>query len=400
MEANTVKCSACSKLVTPKYIHNPEDPLKYFECTYCKDKNFAIQCPSCSELTISSKPTDLCPGKKIRCRNANCVAVFQYISCPMLNCRKLNYFTGDLVIGNVLSCGACKTSFQDLPCSNCGAENYFRGTSDDYYHSGMSHSCRKCHNTFLHITCPHCKELINPPPDYRAGEKIRCGSCQKSFQQTNCPSCKKPKYYLQCELKVGTKETCACSKAYKTCLCPHCTMVNSTLVEPGPEQTLQEIVPKTCNTCRERYQHILCPRCIVPFYVPLELRLGKTSFQCFSCNCQSIHLFNCQVCRKRYFNKEREILVCPNGCVVQEEPALQLSKAMNKVHLEEEKDTEPPLSEDKMCKICMESERNTAFLDCGHFLCCWNCSNKIMATTRKCPICKKYIAKCQRIYIV
>ena len=40
------------------------------------------------------------------------------------------------------------------------------------------------------------------------------------------------------------------------------------------------------------------------------------------------------------------------------------------------------------CCICLDNEKNSIFIPCGHYYCCINCSKQI----KKCPICRMHIS--------
>lgn len=50
--------------------------------------------------------------------------------------------------------------------------------------------------------------------------------------------------------------------------------------------------------------------------------------------------------------------------------------------------------EEKLCKICFESEYNTIFIPCGHIVSCENCASALI----KCPVCRMPYAQIQKIY--
>jgi len=40
------------------------------------------------------------------------------------------------------------------------------------------------------------------------------------------------------------------------------------------------------------------------------------------------------------------------------------------------------------CCICLDSEKNSVFVPCGHYYCCMKCASQI----NKCPICRNHIS--------
>jgi hypothetical protein len=55
-----------------------------------------------------------------------------------------------------------------------------------------------------------------------------------------------------------------------------------------------------------------------------------------------------------------------------------------------------PLLEDEedLCKICMINELECVFYDCGHMICCMNCSFGLT----NCPVCQKTIFKPIKVF--
>ncbi len=52
------------------------------------------------------------------------------------------------------------------------------------------------------------------------------------------------------------------------------------------------------------------------------------------------------------------------------------------------------------CIICEENVRSLAIDNCDHFCCCYECADKIMKTSKLCPICKEKIVKFRKVLIV
>ncbi|EAL48873.2 zinc finger domain containing protein [Entamoeba histolytica HM-1:IMSS-B] len=55
-------------------------------------------------------------------------------------------------------------------------------------------------------------------------------------------------------------------------------------------------------------------------------------------------------------------------------------------------DTEEDMN--KICKVCLDNEKNTVFIPCGHICCCYECSKKLS----KCPICRAQITTIVKTY--
>ena len=55
--------------------------------------------------------------------------------------------------------------------------------------------------------------------------------------------------------------------------------------------------------------------------------------------------------------------------------------------------------EGRPCVVCYD-ERNDTFVlqPCGHAKTCQKCSDKIVAETKRCPLCREAVSKYQKIY--
>ena len=47
--------------------------------------------------------------------------------------------------------------------------------------------------------------------------------------------------------------------------------------------------------------------------------------------------------------------------------------------------------DDVDCIICMEKEYDVVMVPCGHYCMCHDCANKILGSTKKCPICRQQV---------
>lgn len=55
----------------------------------------------------------------------------------------------------------------------------------------------------------------------------------------------------------------------------------------------------------------------------------------------------------------------------------------------------------KKCVICFTNNASIAFINCGHFVTCEECSEKLMkeySYKRRCPVCRKPILKLLKVY--
>lgn len=50
------------------------------------------------------------------------------------------------------------------------------------------------------------------------------------------------------------------------------------------------------------------------------------------------------------------------------------------------------------CAICMENEKNTVFVPCGHMQSCYSCAQEIKNRNGICPICRGYVTMITRVF--
>ena len=50
------------------------------------------------------------------------------------------------------------------------------------------------------------------------------------------------------------------------------------------------------------------------------------------------------------------------------------------------------------CTICMSEVMNCVLRDCNHFMCCMSCGEGMLAKGLPCPVCRKVIKSCMKIY--
>ena len=66
-----------------------------------------------------------------------------------------------------------------------------------------------------------------------------------------------------------------------------------------------------------------------------------------------------------------------------------------KEKLEEQTEKLEEQRESALCRICLDRERNTVILPCGHATCCKECAKPL----QNCPICRKEIDKVLEIFL-
>ena len=85
----------------------------------------------------------------------------------------------------------------------------------------------------------------------------------------------------------------------------------------------------------------------------------------------------------------------------QEEDKAKIQEMPEKVETEaEEKAIEKEEKEEKECNICMEKQKNCAFVPCGHIASCFDCANEIQNKGQTCPACRAPIQTVLKLYDV
>ena len=61
---------------------------------------------------------------------------------------------------------------------------------------------------------------------------------------------------------------------------------------------------------------------------------------------------------------------------------------------EAEKQNMDEISDENLCKICMERAIDCVLLECGHMISCVNCGKRLA----ECPICRQFVVRAVRIF--
>lgn len=56
-------------------------------------------------------------------------------------------------------------------------------------------------------------------------------------------------------------------------------------------------------------------------------------------------------------------------------------------------------TDETTCYVCMAAPASAILLECGHVGICLDCAVRLCATTRRCPLCRKYISRVREIEI-
>ena len=74
--------------------------------------------------------------------------------------------------------------------------------------------------------------------------------------------------------------------------------------------------------------------------------------------------------------------------------ALSEGSEINKLSVEELRETVTNLIEYQTCQVCMDADVSTAFCPCGHVVCCSDCA----MMCRECPLCRTQITYAQKVF--
>ncbi len=72
-----------------------------------------------------------------------------------------------------------------------------------------------------------------------------------------------------------------------------------------------------------------------------------------------------------------------------------LPKIESKILIDEQKSVVVNIeSDENICKICVNNKIECVFSECGHMICCMNCSSNL----KTCPICRKKIVTAIKVF--
>ncbi|KAL6137430.1 hypothetical protein ACLB2K_062722 [Fragaria x ananassa] len=83
----------------------------------------------------------------------------------------------------------------------------------------------------------------------------------------------------------------------------------------------------------------------------------------------------------------------------QQEQATDAASTIAAPQIEEEDEEIGEVSDGQLCVICLMRRRRSAFIPCGHLVCCHRCcTSVVLSTSPKCPVCRQEIRSSVRIY--
>lgn len=90
----------------------------------------------------------------------------------------------------------------------------------------------------------------------------------------------------------------------------------------------------------------------------------------------------------------------PSGCSIDVNGITAKLQAQSNPLVESVQEVIEDDEEEKICIVCFDRPKDTAFYRCGHVACCWECANTLKRTSSKCPVCRKPIEDCMKIFEV
>lgn len=66
---------------------------------------------------------------------------------------------------------------------------------------------------------------------------------------------------------------------------------------------------------------------------------------------------------------------------------------------EEEAENLADIPEGELCVVCLLRRRRSAFIHCGHRVCCVGCAQRIeRGVDARCPVCRQFVAGTMRVF--
>jgi len=233
--------------------------------------------------------------------------------------------------------------------------------------------CSKGHNLIL------TKDLRSTNPKYENGS-YGCSFCGKLFnsQTHRCAHC------IPCEfdlcpscLEKEEKKPVMVQSSENLVACPqgHSLILTNNLKSIDPKYVNGAY---GCNFCRNLFNSSTrtCAHC-----TPCEFDL-------------------CPDCLKKY-QAGSLAQQGPSQSNNREVPSIQEKpkQSIASVKKEETKQNKEIISEEKLCVVCLEAEKNHLFIPCGHMCVCEKCSCEVIKTKANCPVCREKIQSKIRVYL-
>lgn len=405
---NRIICPFCYKEIYVKdgwYEMGSE-----IKCNYCKKFFCKIICPSCRKIN-QYKNYNFVMGLN-RCNSPNCLKYNFMVNC--IYCRKLNIFNNNIPEGQIIKCGYCHNTFNDVLCPFCKLPNHFPLADFSF---GKVYKCNysTCLKEFIYIICPNCL-LTQSKNEKKEGQKIRCHRCNIFFRNWACPFCYCSILDKESNLIMGQMVKCPsekCGKKYSFIQCSGCEkliyskenkfILGTSVKCPYPGCGVYSLAVK-CPSCETKLlykgenksynegDNITCENCKKEFKFKKFTEIYNGNLIVLKeIEGQTIDFGVGEV--DENFLMKKDLFFDEGAKKSRLFPTQFISDVLNDKSLQ----NETILYKDniilKECIICHRNYSESIFYPCGHRCVCYNCAVDIFSVYKKCPKCKQK-AKC------
>ena len=407
---NRIICPFCFKEI---YIKDGWYEMgSEIKCYNCKNSFSKIICPSCRK--INECKNDHFVMGLTRCTFQNCLKLNFMINC--IYCRKLNIFIKEIpALGQVIKCGYCANSFNDVVCPSCKLKNHFPLADFSF---GKTYKCKysSCLKEYKYLICPNCL-ITKSKNDAKEGQKIKCHGCNIYFRNWACPFCYSTILDKDSTLILGQMVVCPsekCGKKYSFIQCGKCEKL---IFSKENEYILGRSVKCPYQECGIYSLELKCPLCLTKIIYNGENKSYNEGDNITCENCKQDFKFkkfteiyngNLTVLKEiegetidfgigeidENFLAKKDLFFDKGAKRISLYPTQFTSDAINDNN-SSNNETNDTLDNVilKECIVCHRNYRESIFYPCGHRCVCYNCAVDIFTVFKKCPKCKRE-AKC------
>ena len=382
-------------------------------CYKCGKQFGKILCPACGKMNICEK--NFFSMGHIKCGFHNCLKESNMINC--LFCRKLNILDNNIQIsGQVIKCGYCKNSFNQIFCPYCQRKNPFPLADFSF---GKVYKCKylTCNKEYQILFCPNCHKNYNIK-NREEGHRLKCPRCQTLFMNWGCPFCKCNILDKNTKLRMGQLTKCPskqCNKIYSFIRCSQCYRL---IFSKENESLYGKTVKCPYQDCKAYSSMIYCQNCeskIIYNGKKTDLNEGE-NINCINCNKNFIYQKN-----NLLYNGDLRFLeqiegkkidfgigeVDENYLGIQELFFFNKAKTLSKLNTKSNEVNDKDKFQDNVnkglinineknniipknlgeCIVCHNNLKESIFFPCGHRCACYKCAVIIFEIYKKCPKC-------------
>ncbi len=374
------------------------------KCPRCKEYFGKILCPSCEKINTCKQ--NFFKLGILKCGFHNCFKENNIINC--LYCRRLNIFNEKTLIeGQVIKCGYCQNTFNEILCPFCKKSNPFPLAD---FSLGKVYKCQylTCMKEYQFLICPKCN-TYSYIKETREGQKLECENCKTIFMNWGCPFCKSNIMDENTSLQLGEMIKCPYEKCHKEYSFIRCAGCNKLIFSNENESLLGKAVKCPNQKCKTYTTIIYCPSCKV-----------KTIYSGKRISLKEGDEISCQNCKQNYkfknsnslYKGELKVLkhiegktikfgvgeVDQNYLAIQQliisdkengfiNPSLLINEQNNVQSIVQKRDDTTKNNLLGECIVCHNNLKESVFVPCGHRCVCYNCAVVVFAITKRCPKC-------------